>query len=122
MALNKEETKIIKTKIKFKSAVVDRVLSKDVPDKVESVAFINFNVCDEFGSVITVYTLDYKGEEFNNFWKDFNNLKYLYDLIADKLGLPRDEDPDIEDEIKNEKAKIAQPIDAIVDQEKEEKP
>jgi len=118
MGIKLEETKIIKSEWNLKSVQMYKRLNPFITNKEDWVSYILFEKKDEGGSVIDSFTKNYEGASFDTFWKDFNNIQFIYDQLTDELGLPPVVDPKIEDEIKNVKLEaVPVDIDPVADGE-----
>ena len=98
MPIELNEPKIIATtqKIVFKGLHINR----DSADKLN--ATVTFEILDENGKQVSHEFLNYSGEEFNQFWNDFNSGTFLYQNLAIKKSLNPLENNSMEDDFVNE--------------------
>jgi hypothetical protein len=64
-------------------------------------AEINFSILNEEGQQIGKKSIEYKEEEFNNFWSNFNSGKYLYDELINKNNLQINSSEELEHDFEN---------------------
>lgn len=97
MPIELNEPKIIATtqKIVFQSILIHR----DTAGQLN--AQVTFNVLDENGNLVSNEQLRYSGEEFNQFWSDFNSGTYLYQTLAQQKSINPPENNSMEDDFIN---------------------
>lgn len=62
---------------------------------------IRFMVKNENGNLIRPITFNLRGEEHNEFWKNFNDGCYLYSLLAQREGLTFTSSEEVENSFLN---------------------
>jgi hypothetical protein len=78
-------------------------------------ANIQFAVFNEKNERIGTHNYDYRNEQFNTFWADFNSGKFLYEELAKKSQLNMQLDESIENDFV-----YVKPVEPVVEQPKED--
>ena len=78
----------------------ERVIIEKPNDEIELNAEVQFGIYNENNERIDRIFLNYSGAEYNQWWEDFNNGKFLYDELVSKNNLNIEVPEDIENDFK----------------------